>query len=85
MASSFSVIPIRWLLTVDSEMASFLFHLLAEGVFFNLFFFTFINHTVNRYINKCARLHYKTHTQTHTQHTYSPLATCEVYVTILLL
>ena len=32
MASNFSVIPIRWLLTVDSEMAFFLFHSLAEGV-----------------------------------------------------
>ena len=32
MATNFSVIPIRWLLTVDSEMAFFLFHSLAEGV-----------------------------------------------------
>ena len=32
MASNFSVTPIRWLLTVDSEMAFFLFHALAEGV-----------------------------------------------------
>ena len=32
MASNFSVIPIRWLLTVDSEMAFFLFHSLPEGV-----------------------------------------------------
>ena len=32
MASYFSVIPIRWLLTVDSEMYFFLFHSLAEGV-----------------------------------------------------
>ena len=32
MASNFSVIPIRWLLTVDSEMAFFLFHSFAEGV-----------------------------------------------------
>ena len=34
MASNFSVIPIRWLLTVDSEMIFFffLFHSLAEGV-----------------------------------------------------
>ena len=32
MASNFSVIPIRWLLTVDSEMAFLLFHSLAEGV-----------------------------------------------------
>ena len=32
MASNFSMIPIRWLLTVDSEMAFFLFHSLAEGV-----------------------------------------------------
>ena len=30
--SNFSVIPIRWLLTVDSEMASFLFRSLAEDV-----------------------------------------------------
>ena len=29
MISNFSVIPIRWLLTVDSEMASFLFRSLA--------------------------------------------------------
>ena len=35
--SNFSVIPIRWLLTVDSEMASFLFRSLAEDllVFFS--------------------------------------------------
>ena len=32
MVSNFSVIPIRWLLTVDSEMTFFLFHSLAEGV-----------------------------------------------------
>ena len=32
MASNFSVIPIRWLLTVDSEMAFFVLHSLAEGV-----------------------------------------------------
>ena len=32
MASNFIVIPIRLLLTVDSEMAFFLFHSLAEGV-----------------------------------------------------
>ena len=32
MASNFSVIPIRWLLTVDSKMAFFLFHSLVEGV-----------------------------------------------------
>ena len=33
MASNFSMIPIRWLLTVDSEMAFFfLFNLLAEVV-----------------------------------------------------
>ena len=34
---NFSVIPIRWLLTVDSEMASFLFRSLAEDllVFFS--------------------------------------------------
>ena len=32
MAFNFSVIPICWLLTVDSEMDFFLFHLLAEGV-----------------------------------------------------
>ena len=32
MASNFNVIPIRWLLTVDSEMALLLFHSLAEGV-----------------------------------------------------
>ena len=30
MISNFSVIPFRWLLTVDSEMASFLFRSLAE-------------------------------------------------------
>ena len=30
--SNFSVIPIRWLLSVDSEMASFLFRLLAEDL-----------------------------------------------------
>ena len=37
MISYFSVIPIRWLLTVDSEMASFLFRSLAEDllVFFS--------------------------------------------------
>ena len=35
--SNFSVIPIRWLLTVDSEMVSFLFRSLAEDllVFFS--------------------------------------------------
>ena len=32
MVSNFSVIPIRWLLPVDSEMAFFLFNSLAEGV-----------------------------------------------------
>ena len=34
---NFSVIPIRWLLTVDSEMPSFLFRSLAEDllVFFS--------------------------------------------------
>ena len=32
MASNFSVIPVRWLFTVDSEMAFFLFHSLTEGV-----------------------------------------------------
>ena len=32
MASNFRVIRIRWLLTVDSETAFFLFHSLAEGV-----------------------------------------------------
>ena len=32
MASNFSVMPIRWLLTIDSEMALWLFHSLAEGV-----------------------------------------------------
>ena len=32
MASNFSVIHIRWLLTVDSEMAFFLFHSLAFRV-----------------------------------------------------
>ena len=32
MSFNFSVIPIRWLLTVDSEIAFFLFHSLAEGV-----------------------------------------------------
>ena len=32
MASNFSMIPICWLLTVDSEMAYFLFDSLAEGV-----------------------------------------------------
>ena len=32
MVSNFSVIPIRWVLTVDSELAFFLFHSLAEGV-----------------------------------------------------
>ena len=37
MISNFSVIPIRWLLTVDSEMAFFLFHSLSEGVLFFLF------------------------------------------------
>ena len=31
MASNFSVIPICWLLEVDSEMDFFLFHSLAEG------------------------------------------------------
>ena len=30
--SKFSVIPIRWRLTVDSEMASFLFRSLAEDL-----------------------------------------------------
>ena len=33
VSSNFSVIPIRWLLTVDSEMASFLFRSLAEDLF----------------------------------------------------
>lgn len=37
MACNFSVIFIRWLLTVDSEIAFILFHLLAEGV--PVFFF----------------------------------------------
>ena len=32
MAYNFSVIPIRWLLTVDSEMAFFPFHSLTEAV-----------------------------------------------------
>ena len=32
MIANFSVIPIRWLLTVDSEMACFFFHSLAEDV-----------------------------------------------------
>ena len=32
MVSIFSVIPIRWLLPFDSEMAFFLFHSIAEGV-----------------------------------------------------
>ena len=31
-ASTFRLIPICWLLTVDSEMGLFLFHSLAEGV-----------------------------------------------------
>ena len=35
MASNFSVIPIRWLLTVNSEMAFFLFHSLAEVCLFS--------------------------------------------------
>ena len=35
MASNFNVIPIRWLLTVDSEMTSFLFHSLAEVCLFS--------------------------------------------------
>ena len=37
MISNFNVIPIHWLLTVDSEMASFLFRSLAEDllVFFS--------------------------------------------------
>ena len=30
--SNFSVIPFRWLLTVDSEMASFFFHSLVEDL-----------------------------------------------------
>ena len=49
MASNFSVIPIPWPLTVDSEVAFFLFHLLAEGVF--VFFY-----------NSCGSR--KTHCQT---------------------
>ena len=32
MASNVSLIPIRWLLTVDSEMAFSLFHSFAEDV-----------------------------------------------------
>ena len=32
MAFNFSVLPIRWLLTVDSEIAFFLFHSFAVGV-----------------------------------------------------
>ena len=32
MVSNFSVIPIRWVLKVDSEMAFFLFHSLPESV-----------------------------------------------------
>ena len=32
MASNFSVIPFRWLLTVDSGITFFLFHSLAESV-----------------------------------------------------
>ena len=35
MASNFSVIPIRWLLTVDSEMAFFFFRL-VEGALVTL-------------------------------------------------
>ena len=42
MASNFSMIPIRWLLTVDSEMAFCLFHSLAEGVLM----FSFKTHVV---------------------------------------
>ena len=41
MASNFSVIPIRWLSTVDSEMAFFLFHSLAESA---VCLFSFKNH-----------------------------------------
>ena len=32
MVSNFSVIPISWVLTVNSEMLFFLFHSLTEGV-----------------------------------------------------
>ena len=32
MVSNFSLIPIHWLLTVDSKMAFFLSHSLAEGL-----------------------------------------------------
>ena len=32
VASNFSIIPIPWLLTVDSEMGFFLLHSLAEAV-----------------------------------------------------
>ena len=49
MASNFSVIPIRWLLTVDSEMVFSRFHSLSESVlvcatatkFFELIVFAF--------------------------------------------
>ena len=35
MAPNVSVITIRWLLTVETEIAFFLFHSLAEGVLFS--------------------------------------------------
>ena len=65
MASNFSVIPIRWLLTVDSEMAFFLFRSFAEGV---LVFFS--NSCVSRK-SHCqtsefqSKFHSKNHYRTH--------------------
>ena len=66
MVSNFSVIPIRWVLTVESEMAFFLFHSLAEAmlVFFqNSCGSTKIHcqtgefHTRNRYRTHCFVIH----------------------------
>ena len=57
MASNFRVIPISWLLTVDPEMAFFLFHSLSEGVLVCFFFLThavqekFIAKLVNSKVN----------------------------------
>ena len=55
MVSNFSVIPIRWVLTADSEMAFFLFHSLPDGVLsfllklvrFNKFIAKLVNSKVN--------------------------------------
>ena len=48
MASNFSMVPIRWLFTVDFEMAFFLFNSRAEAVLKCLF--SFKTHSVEEKI-----------------------------------